>query len=107
MQIFDIRLIDELHQSNINIRNDSFSLWGKLIPSFNDGTWNYSIFKYDENDIKEMTFPNENYQWEEMKDDFIFIGAYINDECVGLLILQRPLLKYLYVHDLKVNKAYR
>lgn len=27
-----------------------------------------------------MKFPDESYQWEEMKDDFIFIGAYINDE---------------------------
>lgn len=35
--------------------------------------------------------------------DYIFIGAYDNDKCIGLLDLRH----YFYLHDLKVKKEYR
>ncbi|WP_326717001.1 GNAT family N-acetyltransferase [Vagococcus jeotgali] len=54
-----------------------------------------------------MTFPNKNYDFDELSQNSFFIGAYINNECVGLAIVQRAFFKYLYLYDLKVAKACR
>lgn len=52
-----------------------------------------------------MCFPNENYNYAEMKDNSIW--AYDNGNCIGLAILQDAWFKYMYLYDLKVSKDYR
>lgn len=39
--------------------------------------------------------------------DSIFLGAYDDDTCVGLAILQPGFFKYMYLYDLKVSREYR
>lgn len=104
--MIEIKLIDEQHKSDINIPNESFHMFGRIIPSFNNGCWTYELERYESEDITEMTFPNENYNYENMRDS-VFLGAYDGDECVGLVVLQPGFFKYMYLHDLKVNKEYR
>ncbi len=36
-----------------------------------------------------------------------FIGAYDENQCVGLAILQPGFFKYMYLYDLKVSQKYR
>ena len=79
--MIEIRRIDAQHKSDINIPNEPFYL-------------------------TEMTFPDENYDYENMRDS-VFLGAYDGEKCVGLAILQPGFFKYMYLYDLKVNQEYR
>lgn len=105
--MIEIKIIEATHKNDINIPNEPFQLIGRMIPSYTDEQWSYRVFYFDEANITEMCFPNENYSYEDMKDNSIFIGAYDNDKCVGLAILQNAWFKYMYLYDLKVSKNYR
>lgn len=103
----EIRIIDEVHQDDINIPNESFALIGKMIPSYVNEHWDHSVCRFAEADITEMCFPDEQYQYAGMKDRSVFIGAYAEGKCIGLAILQDAWFRYMYLYDLKVSKAYR
>lgn len=105
MQEILIRIIDRENASDINIRNEPFKLFGRMLPSYQDGKWNYSIMENEK--IEWDVFPDENYNFEIMKKEYIFIGAYDGSDCIGLAILKHQWNKYIYLHDLKVNSAYR
>lgn len=103
----EIKIIDRNHKQDINIPNEPFTLYGKMIPSLSNGQWDYSIVKYPENEITEMTFPDENYDYDQMSRDTVFIGAYENGRPIGLAVVQDYWSKYMYLYDLKVNNSYR
>lgn len=105
--MIDIRIIDRAHAADINIKNEPFPLYGRMIPSLRDGTWNSRIELFAPEDVGEMTFPDENYDFEAMSESCVFVGAYEGNACIGLAIWQREWHKYLYLYDLKVNRAYR
>lgn len=103
-----VKRIDENNSKYINIPNESFALYGRMIPTYDGEKWRYTTLKFDENQISEMIFPDENYDFELMKKDCFFVGAYDEDnKCVGLAIYRREWFKYLYLYDLKVNKDFR
>ena len=85
--MIEIRRIDAQHKSDINIPNEPFYLFGRMIPSFHNGQWTYELERYPDEDVTEMTFPDENYDYENMRDS-VFLGAYDGEKCVGLAILQ-------------------
>ena len=102
-----IKIIDEACKSDINIKNEPFRLYGRMIPSYLDEKWSYETELLDEADITEMRFPDENYDYDKMSKEHIFIGAYDEDKCIGLAILRHEWHKFLYLYDLKVNQDYR
>ena len=99
----EIKRIDAAHASDARLPNEPFELWGRMIPSLENGKWNYTVEKFEqtENDI----FPDEPYDI--VNDDAIFLGAYAGDICVGVAVLRRKMFKFLYLDDLKVSPAYR
>ena len=101
-----IKTIDAMHKGDINIPNESFQMFGKIIPFFDGQNWTYEVLRFNPRDVTEMCFPDENYDYDSMKDS-IFLGSYDNEKCVGLAILQPGFFKYMYLYDLKVNKEYR
>lgn len=105
--MIDIKIIDEANKEDINIPNEPFRLVGRMIPSYVNEQWSYCIYYFEEMDITEMSFPDENYNYDKMKNNSIFIGAYANSKCVGLAILQDAPFRYMYLYDLKVSKNYR
>ena len=105
MNDIEIKFIDKENASDINIKNEAFRLFGRMIPSYQGRKWSFSVKKDDE--LGWDIFPDENYDFEEMSKDCIFIGAYDGNTCIGLAILQKQLYKYLYLYDLKVNSQYR
>lgn len=105
--MIDIRLIDAAHKEDILLKNNSFPLYGRLVPSYTEKKWSYTIEKFPPEQCSEMTFPDEAYDYGEMAANAFFIGAYDKDACVGLAILERGFYKYLYLSDLKVSAAYR
>ena len=102
----EIKLIDIKHANDINIPNEPFLLRGKLIVEFKNNVWSHKELFFKNDEIKEMTFPDENYDFNEM-NDYVFIGAYENNICVGLAILIETFNSCLFLYDLKVNKSFR
>ncbi len=41
--MIEIRRIDAQHKSDINIPNEAFHMFGRIIPSFNNGHWTYKL----------------------------------------------------------------
>ena len=103
--MIEIKLIDESCKNDIKLPNEPFSLFGKIIPRYDGERWDYTVSENDT--ISEMCFPDENYDFDEMSDNSLFIGAYDGEKCIGLAIIQKAFFKYMYLTDLKVNKEYR
>ena len=105
--MIEVRMIDTNHKQDINIPNEPFLLFGRMIPSYIKEQWQYSVIYFKEEEICEMCFPNENYDYDELSENSIFVGAYDGENCVGVAVLQHTMTKYLYLYDLKVNRSYR
>lgn len=104
--MINIRIIDKEHKNDINIPNEPFRMFGKIITKYDGKNWSSELVEFPPSEIKEMCFPDENYDFDNMSDS-IFIGAYDSEKCVGLAILQPGFFKYMYLYDLKVNSLYR
>lgn len=102
----EIRIIDEAHSSDINIPNESFPLRGRMLITYNGSKWEHTEELLGPEQITEMTFPDEDYVFSDMKD-YIFIGAYDSETCVGLAILTSAFNPCLFLYDLKVKKSMR
>ena len=98
-----IRKIDIAHASDARLPNQPFRLWGRVIPTLQDGKWSYCVRK--NNQISEDCFPDEEY--DVAHDDRIFLGAYSGEQCVGVAVLRKEWYRYLYLDDLKVNADLR
>lgn len=103
--MIDIRIIDKTHEADINLPNEPFRLFGRMIPSYTNGEWSYTTQRFPVE--SSMTFPDEWYVYDDMIGSSTFIGAYDGDTCVGLAILQEGFFKYMYLYDLKVNLSHR
>lgn len=102
-----IEEIGEGRKADINIPNEPFRLFGTLRVAYSQGRWTHEAVRFPEADVREMVFPDENYDYAAMAGNHIFLGAYDGGRCVGLAILRRAMFRYLYLYDLKVNAAWR
>lgn len=105
--MIEIRVAGEDRKKDINIPNEPFALFGRMVPSYVDEKWGYSEILFEQDNISDMCFPDENYDYDAMKNDHVFLGAYDGDTCVGLAILRDAVFYYMYLYELKVSKAYR
>jgi len=106
--LIEIKRIVEATKNDINIPNEPFTLWGKMIPTYDGNKWAYTTEEFDQSKKSEMVFPDENYDFDVLKNDCFFVGAYSEcGKCVGLAIYKQDWLKYLHLDDLKVYKEYR
>lgn len=101
-----ITVIDREHRQDIRLPNEPFALTGRVVPSYVNERWSYEVRPFPPERVGEMCFPDENYDYDEMKDS-VFLGAYEDEKCVGLAVLQPGFFRYLYLYDLKVCRAYR
>ena len=105
-ELIEIKLIEAPHKADINIPNEPFRVFGRIIPAYDGREWSYELDRFAPDAVAEMCFPDENYDYDSMAGS-IFLGAYDGDDCVGLAILQPGFFKYMYLYDLKVSRAYR
>lgn len=101
-----IRRIDKTREADVNLPNEPFRLFGRMVPSYINGQWSFEVIRYAPESVTEMTFPDERYTLEGMPES-VFLGAYDGDACIGLAVLQPGSFKYMYLYDLKVCRAYR
>lgn len=101
--MIEIRRIQADRKADANIPNQPFVLWGRLVPSLQEGKWGYRTETFPER--TEMCFPDFPYDPE--TDVGSFFGAYEGETCIGLAVLRREMFRYLYLDDLKVHRAWR
>ena len=101
----EVRIIDKAHSADINIPNEPFELFGRMIPSYVNEQWSYTTELFPE--MSTMCFPDENYDFDTLSENSVFIGAYDGEKCIGLAIMQQEWFHYMYLYDLKVDSAYR
>ena len=99
----EICRIDPAHGQDARLKNESFLLWGRMIPELHEGIWSYRTERFSQ--VEEMCFPDEPYDVE--KEEGIFLGAYENAACIGLAVLRKQMFRYLYLDDLKVKSDHR
>lgn len=105
--MIEVREIGAACKADINIPNEPFALFGRMVPSYTEEQWGYRTVLFDEKNVSEMCFPDENYDYDAMKENHVFLGAYDGGKCVGLAILRDEWLKYMYLYDLKVSRVCR
>lgn len=101
----EIRMIDAMHERDINLPNQPFPLRGRMAVTYTGDRWEHRVELLPEEQITEMVFPNENYVYSEMKDS-LFLGAYDGEICIGVAIIN-PAFNRLYISDLKVGRSWR
>src|SRR5699024_400589 len=93
------------NKEDLLLPNEPFDLWGQLIVNRENNVWSYEIERFKE--VETMVFPNENYEFDQIHKNGFAIGAYHEEECIGLAIYENHWNKYLYLSDLKVKQAFR
>ncbi|MFO6164238.1 hypothetical protein ACLBVH_32815, partial [Pseudomonas aeruginosa] len=58
----DYKLITKDKEAALNLPNEPFQLYSKLMVSFNNKQWRYQEELFEH--IEEQTFPEENYIYE-------------------------------------------
>lgn len=92
MNDIEIKIINREHKGDINLKNEPFTIFGRLIPIYDGESWSHTQELFTEK--SELRFPDESYDFDAMTDS-IFIGAYMDNKCVGLAIMQQAFFKYL------------
>ena len=82
----DIKIIDKSLEDDIKIKNEQFEITGRFNPKLENNIWKYSIEKFDK--IEYDIFPDENYNYDLMRREHIFFGAYDKGKYIGLAILK-------------------
>ena len=101
----EIRKITAENRDALRLKNEPFPLIGRLIPSYTEETWSWREELWPE--AGEMCFPDEPYDFDAMAAEYTVFGAFEGEECIGLVLLKSAWMKYMYVEDLKVNRARR
>lgn len=105
MKNIKIKVVDKENKESLSLENDSFNIIGELIVSRNDGQWVYTENEFEQ--VTEMIFPDENYSYDRVVRDGFSIGAYDEDQCIGLAIFEYQWNSYVYLSDLKVKNQYK
>ncbi|MEB8067252.1 GNAT family N-acetyltransferase [Mammaliicoccus fleurettii] len=102
--MINIEKITNENQKALKLPNEKFELYGKLIVTRANNLWNYHEILTE---TETMVFPDENYQLDIINKKGFALGAFENDECVGLAIFENNWNKHLYLSDLKVSSSHR
>ncbi|MEI2666827.1 GNAT family N-acetyltransferase [Rossellomorea sp. LJF3] len=95
-------LIEDIHKTN-----DSFKVFGKLVPSFQSGKWSFEEKLFDE--TKDIRFPDDKLDWSQYissEDKALFL-AYKNNECIGQIRVVKDWNRFCYIENIATKKEYR
>lgn len=103
--MIEIHRIDEAHEDDLRLRQEPFSMPGRLIPSLQDGRWSWREELYQK--PEEMCFPAETLELDQIDRDGAAFGAYLDGKCVGLAVYRKGFFAYLYLQSLSVLRDSR
>ena len=102
-----VRRIGPDRAGDLRLPNEPFPLRGRLHVHYEDDAFSWAAETWPEDRVTCQTFPEEDYDYEAMKHDHFFVGAYLGERCVGLAIFEKPWNRWLYLSDLKVCREVR
>jgi ribosomal protein S18 acetylase RimI-like enzyme len=100
-----IKAIDQSNEQALRLPNEAFHSSGKLVVTRTANGWQHEEFIFES--PERQLFPDENYQLEQINRSGFAIGAFEEDACIGIAILEKQWNHYLYLSDLKVVQAHR
>lgn len=92
---------------HINMTNDYFTLYGKVVPSLQSGEWSYTEVLFDER--RETRFPDDKLEWSQyinQGDKALFL-AYINNVCIGQIRIIKDWNRFCYIENIATKQDYR
>ena len=101
----EIKRITRETAGDLRLKNEPFAMPGQFIPGLSEGVWTYRTEQYSE--CQSMTFPDEDYDFDELDKNSVIFGAYEEGKCIGLAIYQDYYFNYMYLLDLKGCAAAR
>ncbi|QAS51491.1 GNAT family N-acetyltransferase [Halobacillus litoralis] len=92
---------------DVNATNDYFTVFGRLIPTFNGRIWTHEEELF--NETKEIKFPDDHLNWEEFLDngDKTLFFAYMKGKCVGQIRMMKARNRFCYIENIAVIKQAR
>ncbi|OWA35855.1 GNAT family N-acetyltransferase [Saccharibacillus sp. O16] len=95
------------HIPYVNDPNETFPIFGRLVPQFRAGIWSYEEERFAETTF--TRFPEDRLDWEEYIDSnqkAIFLAFYRN-QCIGQIRLVRDWTRYAYIENIAVKGSHR
>lgn len=95
-------LIEDIHKTN-----DSFKVFGKVVPSFQSGKWAFEEILFDE--VKDIRFPDDQLDWIEYIDseDKALFLAYKNNDCIGQIRIVQDWNRFCYIENIATKEDFR
>lgn len=92
---------------DINKTNDSFKVFGKVVPSFQLGKWAFEEILFDE--VKDIRFPDDQLDWIEYIDseDKALFLAYKNNDCIGQIRIVQDWNRFCYIENIATKDDFR
>ncbi|PFG05193.1 GNAT family N-acetyltransferase [Bacillus sp. es.034] len=92
---------------DINKTNDSFKVFGKLVPSLQSGKWSFEEKLFDE--TKDIRFPDDKIDWSQYinRDDKALFLAYLNNTCIGQIRIKKDWNRFCYIENIATKKDHR
>ena len=75
--MYTIQRITEENKSDIHLLNEPFKIWGRMTPLFDGKAWSYQTKELPQEKQYEMCFPDFENNYDEMKSEYFFAGAYV------------------------------
>ncbi|MCQ4087878.1 GNAT family N-acetyltransferase [Saccharibacillus sp. JS10] len=108
-QIDNIILVrfDVEHIPYINDTNEAFPIFGRLIPTFQQGIWTYTEELFE--DTRFICFPDDRLDWGSYinNDQKVIFLAFYGAECIGQIRLVRDWTNYAYIENIAVRGSHR
>lgn len=107
--IAGIRIVrfDIEHIPYVNDMNETFPIFGRLVPSFQHGAWTHNEEIFDKTSF--ISFPDDRLDWESYvnNDEQVIFLAFYGAECVGQIRLVRDWTRYAYIENIAVRGSHR
>ncbi len=108
-QVKGVRIVrfDIEHIPYVNDMNETFPIFGRLVPSFQNGVWTHTEEMFGKTNF--ICFPEDRLDWESYmgNDEKIIFLAFYGAECVGQVRLVREWTRYAYIENIAVRGSHR
>ncbi|MGD7045841.1 GNAT family N-acetyltransferase [Jeotgalibacillus proteolyticus] len=92
---------------DINNTNDSFKVFGKIVPIFQSGKWSFEEKLF--NETQEIRFPDDQLDWSQyinQEDKALFL-AYKDTKSIGQIRITKDWNHFCYIENIAVKKEFR
>lgn len=95
------------HIPYINDANEVFPIFGRLVPSFQDGVWTHAEKLFEQKSF--LGFPDDRLEWTTYigSDHKVIFLAFHGNRCVGQIRLVQDWTQYAYIENIAVRGSHR